>query len=252
MPRRRSSPPAADDMIRILLVEPHALVGVGVRDVVDREPDMEIVAEVRYPADAMRVVEEASPDVLLLDVELQAPDASEATRRLTQETPGSAVVVIGGEDDDASILEAIEVGATARVSAMAEPRELVAVIRRVADGEDPLKDELIGRPELVDRIVEAVREGFRRTEEQPLMPLTPREMDILRLVADGLRNREIAVLLEVNEQTVKNHITSILHKLGVPNRTQAVTFAVRQGWLDLDQVSAGSASAGSESSGAPG
>lgn len=245
MPRRRPSPPTpADDMIRILLVEPHALVGVGVRDVVDREPDMEIVAEVRYPADAMRVVEEASPDVLLLDVELQEPDASEATRLLTQETPGSAVVVLGGEDDDASILEAIEVGASARVSAMAEPQELVAVIRRVADGEDPLKDELIGRPDLVDRIVEAVREGFRRTEEHPLMPLTPREMDILRLVADGLRNREIAVLLEVNEQTIKNHITSILHKLGVPNRTQAVTFAVRQGWLDLDQVSAGSETSG--------
>ena len=145
-------------------------------------------------------------------------------------------MVVGREDDDASILEAIEIGATGHVAAVAEPSELVAVIRRVADGEDPLKDEVIGRPDLIDRIMEGFRESFRHADEPAAIPLTPRELDILRHVAAGMRNREVGELLDVSEQTVKNHLSSILHKLGVPNRTHAVTFAVRQGWLTLDEM----------------
>jgi DNA-binding NarL/FixJ family response regulator len=222
------------EMIRIVLVEPRALVGLGIRGVIDNEPDMEVVAEVRSADEALAVVEDRAPDVLVLDVELREPSANAATRRLTQEAPGTAIVVVGREDDDASILEAIELGATGHVASFAEPEELVAVIRRVADGEDPLKDEVIGRPDLIDRIMEGFRESFRRADEPPEIPLTARELDILRHVAAGMRNREVGELLDVSEQTVKNHLSSILHKLGVPNRTHAVTFAVRQGWLDLE------------------
>jgi DNA-binding NarL/FixJ family response regulator len=235
MARRRTPPPEATDTIRVLLVESRALTGVGVREVVDREPDMEIVAEVRSPTEALPVVEERSPDVVVLDVELQEPAATAASRRLTQEASAPAIVVLGGDDDDASIFEAIEVGATGHVPAVAEPTELVAVIRRVAEGEDPLKEELIGRPDLIDRIVEAVREGFRQQDMGSANPLTGREMEILRHVAEGLRNRQIAERLDLTEQTVKNHLSSILHKLGAPNRTQAVTVAVRQGFLVLDE-----------------
>jgi DNA-binding NarL/FixJ family response regulator len=231
--RLRSTAPHLET-IRIVLVEPRALVGLGIRGVLDNEPDMEVVAEVRSADEALAVVGERAPDVLVLDVELHEPSANAATRRLTQEAPTSGIVVVGRDDDDASILEAIEIGASGHVSSIAEPAELVAVIRRVADGQDPLKDEVIGRPDLIDRIMEGFRESFRRADEPPSIPLTPRELDILRHVAAGLRNREVGVLLDVSEQTVKNHLSSILHKLGVPNRTHAVTFAVRQGWLTLD------------------
>jgi DNA-binding NarL/FixJ family response regulator len=176
--------------------------------------------------------------VFVIDGHLQGPTTSAATRRLAMESPASGIVVVGREDDDASILEAIEIGATGHVSADAEPSELVAVIRRVAEGEDPLKDEVIGRPDLVDRIMEGFRENFRRAEEHPSIPLTPRELAILRHVAGGLKNREVGELLDVSEQTIKNHLSSILHKLGVPNRTLAVTYAVRQGWLTLDEMGA--------------
>jgi DNA-binding NarL/FixJ family response regulator len=222
------------ETIRIVLVESRALVGLGIRGLLDREPDMEVVAEVRSADEALAVVEDRAPDVLVLDLELHEPSANAATRRLTHEAPTSGIVVVGREDDDASILDAIEIGASGHVSSIAEPAELVAVIRRVADGQDPLKDEVIGRPDLIDRIMDGFRESFRRADEPPSIPLTPRELDILRLVAAGLRNREVGELLEVSEQTVKNHLSSILHKLGVPNRTHAVTFAVRQGWLTLD------------------
>jgi DNA-binding NarL/FixJ family response regulator len=147
-------------------------------------------------------------------------------------------VVVGREDDDASILEAIEIGAMGHVAAVAKPAELVAVIRKVAEGEDPLRAEVIGRPDLIDKIMEGFRESFRRPEEPQGNPLTQREMDVLHHVAEGMGNREVGEFLDVREQTVKNHLSSILHKLGVPNRTRAVTFAVRQGWLALDEVAA--------------
>jgi DNA-binding NarL/FixJ family response regulator len=237
MDHRRTPPAAASlETIRIVLVEPRALVGLGIRGVLDNEPDMEVVAEVRSADDALGVIEARAPDVFVIDVELNEPTASAAARRLTQEAPGSGIVVVGREDDDASILEAIEIGATGHVSAAAEPSELIAVIRRVADGEDPLKDEVIARPDLVDRIMDGFRDSFRRADEPPTIPLTPRELSILQHVAGGLRNREVGELLDVSEQTIKNHLSSILHKLGVPNRTHAVTFAVRQGWLTLDQA----------------
>jgi DNA-binding NarL/FixJ family response regulator len=222
-------------MIRVALVEPMALVGAGMREVIDGEPDMEVVAEVRTAGDALAAVEESAPHIVLMDVELQEPSVSAATRRLTQDS-GSAVVIVGGEDDDASIIGAMEVGATGHIPAIARPADLVAVIRRVADGEDPLRDEVVARPHLVDKVVEAFREGFRHQDSAAEIPLTPRELEVLRQVATGMKNRQIADQLLLTEQTVKNHLSRIMHKLGVPNRTHAVTFAVRQGWLTLEEV----------------
>jgi two-component system response regulator DegU len=222
------------ETIRIVLVESSAVVGLGIRGVLDGEPDMEVVAEVRSADDALAVAEDRAPDVFIVDVELQEPATSAATRQLTQEAPGAGIVVVGREDDDASILEAIDVGARGHVASIVKPAELVAVIRQVAEGEDPLKDEVIGRPDLIDKIMEGFRESFRRTDEAPPNPLTPRELDVLRLVAQGMRNRQVAEALDIGEQTVKNHLQSVMHKLGVSSRLRAVTLAMREGWLDLD------------------
>jgi DNA-binding NarL/FixJ family response regulator len=234
MPRQRSGPTTSDDPIRLVIVEPTALLGVGVREVLDREPDIEIVAQVRSPDEAIRIVDAAAPDVVLVDVPLPELSSSDATRRLRAHAPDSALVMFGAEGDDASLVGAMEVGADAVVGNHAEPAELVATIRRVADGEDPLKDELIGRPDLVERIVDGVREAIL-TERRPANPLTPRESEVLELVARGRHNREIAEALGLSEQTVKNHLSSILHRFGVPNRRAAITYAVRHGWISLQE-----------------
>jgi DNA-binding NarL/FixJ family response regulator len=240
--RRRGAPrPPLDEFIRLVLVESSVLASVGIRAILDLESDIEIVAECRSPGEAIPVVAESDPDVVLVDVGLEEPSVAAATRRLTQGARGSAVVVVGGADNGASILEAIAVGAAAHVAELAEPGELVAVIRRVADGRDPLKESLIARPDLVEQMVDAVRHGFIGPEDRSTISVTSRELDVLRHLASGLRNREIADRLGVSEQTVKNHLSRIFHKLGVSNRIQAATYAVRQGWLPLDPMPAGSA-----------
>jgi DNA-binding NarL/FixJ family response regulator len=235
---RRSTPlQPAPDTIRLLVVDPRSLLAAGVRDVLDSEVDIEVVAQTRSPAEAIPVVGEAAPDVILVNLPPDEPGAAEDARQLRREAPLSAIVVLGGEDDDASIVEALEVGATGHVAERAEAAELVATIRRVANGDDPLKDEISGRPDLVERIVDVIRQTFI-AERPPANPLTPRELDILRLIAAGESNQEIARHLDIGFQTVKNHVAAVMHKLGAPNRVRAVTYAVRQGWIELDDHAA--------------
>ena len=166
--------PSADEPIRLVIVESRELLGIGIREVLDNAPGIEIVGQVQSPDEAMSVIDAAAPDVVLVDVPQEA-DAADAVRRMHQGAPDSPLVVLGGEDDDASIIEAMEVGATAHVAEVAEPAELVATIRRVAEGEDPLKDELIARPDLVERILDNVRDTIMADREST-NPLTTREL----------------------------------------------------------------------------
>ena len=138
--------PPSDEPIRVVLIEPRAIHGVGVREILEREADIEVLAQVSTAAEAISVVDPTSPDVVLVDADFSQLDATEATRQLHQGAPESVMVIMGRDDDDASIVGAAEVGAVAHVAETAEPAELVATIRRAADGEDLLRDELNGRP----------------------------------------------------------------------------------------------------------
>jgi two-component system response regulator DegU len=222
-----------DPPIRLVVIEPRAILSAGVREIFDQAQGIEVVGYAATTAEGIPIVDEQAPDVVLVDVALPETEATEETRKLHQGAPNSALVVMG-PDDDANILGAAEVGAVARVGEMADAAELVATIRRAADGEDPLKDELIGRPDLMERIVDGMRESILIDSQAPT--LTTRELDILAHVAAGGTNREISEALGLSEQTVKNHLSTIFHKLGVPNRTHAVMYASRQGWLELADI----------------
>lgn len=235
MRARRTPARSSTDAIRVVMVEPRSLLGVAVREVLEGENGIEVVAQVQSPDEARGIVDAAAPDVILVSGQLAEPEDTAAARRLRDETPRSALVVLGGDDDDASIVGAVQIGATGHVPSVAQPAELIDTIRRVAEGEDQLLAELTTRPDLVGRIIEEVRRSLE-LDTPPENPLTPREGEVLTLVAGGLRNRDIAILLDLSEQTVKNHITAILHRTGAPNRTRAVMYAVRQGWIELPEL----------------
>jgi two-component system response regulator DegU len=229
-----SDPPGRP--VRLVIVGPRAILGAGVREILGREPDFDVVAHVQSTAEALTIAGEAAPDIVLVDAALPEASAAEAIRRLRQELPDCALVVLGRlEDEDASIVSAIGVGAAAHIADVADPAELVGTIRRVADGEDPIKDQISTRPDLVERIVDGVRETILAGRE-PVNPLSPREREVLAQAGRGCRNREIGERLGLSEQTVKNHLSSAMHKLGAANRTRAVMYAVRHGWLSVDEV----------------
>lgn len=221
--------------IRLVLVEPRTIHAAGVRELLDREADMEVVAHVRSTAEAAGVTAEASPDVLVVDVDLPDAEAVENTRRLKRQTPNAGLVILGRDDDDDSVFRAVQAGATAHVADEDGPTELVDAIRRVADGQDPLVETVAERPAVAQRLADAYRElavrGGPRGERAA--PVSPRQLEILRLVARGMSNDEIAGALSISSQTVKNHMTAAMRTLGAKRRGQAVAAALRSGWLSL-------------------
>lgn len=221
--------------IRLVLVEPSSIHGAAVRELLDREDDFEVVAEVRTTEEAFGVTRRDPPDVLVVDVDLPDPDAVEATRRLKRQAPEAGLVIIARDDDDEAVFRAVQAGATAHVADHEGPDELVEAIRRVADGQDPLAATVAERPAVAQRVADAYRDlavrGVARSEGGGAV--SPRQLEILQLVARGHSNEEIAQLLKISRQTVKNHLTAAMRALGARRRGQAVAAAVRAGWLSM-------------------
>ena len=219
--------------LRLFLVGPESLVGMGIRHALEQQSGFEVVADAPSTEGALPLLGAAHPDVIVIDLRLLETDPAQTTRRLREEAEDAAVVVVGGSSDAGTIIEALELGATAHVADAAGPLDLASAIQRAARGEDALKEDLVSHPKLVEEMIDAMREGGRhRIEPIAPLPLTARELEILEQVARGLRNREIADETGLTEQTVKNHMTSILRRLGVRNRTLAVAYAVQSGWVD--------------------
>ena len=222
--------------IRLLLVEPRAIIGAGVRGLLDGQADFEVVAEVRTPEEAVGMAARESPDVLVVDVDLPDADAVAATRQLKRQTPDSPMVILGHDRTDDSVFRAVQAGAVAHVVDEEDPSELLSAIRRVADGEDPLGETVAERPALAQRVADAYRElavSGAATRERPKSPLSPRQLEIMRLVARGMSNDEIARTLDISQQTVKNHLTAAMRSLGVRRRGQAVIAVMKAGWVSV-------------------
>jgi len=230
-----SPPGAAAPPIRLVLVEPRTIHGAGVRELLDREDDFDVVASVRSVDETAGMEGAAAPDVFVVDVDLPDPTAVEATRALKRRAPDAALVTMGRDSGDESMFRAVQAGATAHVADDDGPAELVEAIRRVADGQDPLVEAVAERPAVAQRVAEAYRQlavrGTVRSERTTT--ISPRQLEILRLVARGMSNDEIAGHLEISRQTVKNHLTAAMRILGARRRGQAVAAAMRAGWLSI-------------------
>lgn len=220
---------------RILLVDDHPLYRQGIRWTLEVENDMEIAGEVSDGQAALQQADLLTPDVIVCDINLPGMNGLEVARILRRRHPQCAIIVLTMHEDDEQLFNAIRVGAAAYVTKSIGPEELVALVRRVGKGEYLINENVLSRPFVATRVLDEFRELSQIDQNMGTVfsPLTPREVEILDCVARGNSNKEIARLLSISDQTVKNHMTSILRKLAVNDRTQAVIYALRHGWIKI-------------------
>jgi DNA-binding NarL/FixJ family response regulator len=233
--RRRGG--VASDRIRILIVDDHALFRVGISNILAREREVEVVGEAADGRSAVEMVTMVSPSIVLMDLSLPAPGGLDTTQRIRREFPAISVIVMAQEEDEESLFASIKAGAAAFLIKDISPEDLIHVIRRVAQGEFLINDKVFSKPAVASRVLKEFRElAVYGQEAQPIFaPLSPREVEILDNIAQGMTNKQVAYALSISEQTVKNHMSSILRKLAVNDRTQAVVYAMRQGWIKMPE-----------------
>jgi DNA-binding NarL/FixJ family response regulator len=238
-PERRRTGPAGrtGEITTILLVDDHALFRVGVRNILEREPGFDIVGEADDTRSAFDLSVQLSPDIILMDLSLPAPGGIETTQRIKRELPSAGIIVLAVNEDEDALFDAIKAGAAAFILKDVAPDDLVAIIRRVASGEYLINDKVFAKPAVASRVLKEFRElAIYGQEAAPIFaPLSPREVEILDNIAQGMTNKQVAYALSISEQTVKNHMSSILRKLSVNDRTQAVVYAMRQGWIRMPE-----------------
>ena len=236
-PERRRAGGRSGDKTSILLVDDHALFRVGMRNILEREQGFEIVGEADDTRSAFDMSVQLSPDIILMDLSLPAPGGIETTQRIKRELPSAGIIVLAVNEDEDALFDAIKAGAAAFILKDVAPDDLVAIIRRVASGEYLINDKVFAKPAVASRVLKEFRElAIYGQEAAPIFaPLSPREVEILDNIAQGMTNKQVAYALSISEQTVKNHMSSILRKLSVNDRTQAVVYAMRQGWIRMPE-----------------
>jgi DNA-binding NarL/FixJ family response regulator len=212
--------------VRVLLCDDQALVRSGFRMVLEARDDMEVVGEAENGADAVRLAAHCRPDVILMDVRMPVMDGVEATRRLAGSGTSARIVILTTFDSDEYVYEALRAGASGFLLKDVQPAQLVDAVRVVARGEALLAPTVTRR--LLDRFAHTLPDSTP-TAPAPLAELTERELEVLTLLASGLSNAELAERLFVSETTVKTHVSSILRKLGLRDRVQAVVLAYHAG-----------------------
>jgi NarL family two-component system response regulator LiaR len=216
------------ESITVLLVDDHALVRQGVRAFLETQSDIAVVAEAGSGEEAVRLAAEQAPDVALVDLIMPGMDGVEATRRLKARSPSTNVVVLTSYHDDEHVFPAIQAGALSYILKEVGPNELADAVRKAASGEAVL------HPRVAARVVRELHGARRELEPNVFHDLSDRELEVLKLIAEGLSNAEISGRLFISEKTTKNHVSNILGKLHLADRTQAAVYAWRQGVVRRD------------------
>lgn len=215
--------------ISLILVDDHAVVRQGLRAFLETNPDMVVVGEAGSGAEAQRLAEELAPDVALVDLIMPGMDGVMTTRQIRQASPRTQVIIFSSFHGDEHIFPAMRAGALSYLLKEARPAEVADAVRKAAQG------EAILHPKVAARIVQELQ-GNKATAVNPFTELTERELEVLRLIADGMANQEIADALVIGERTVKSHVSNILSKLHLADRTQAAVYAWREGIVRKDAL----------------
>ncbi len=222
--------------IEVVIVDDHPVFRQGLRNILATHEDLSIVGEASDGDEAVKLVQELLPDVVMMDINLPTINGLQATRELKRLCPQVNIIMLTAYDDKEQIYHAIRAGASAYHAKDVSPEKLVDVIRHVSQGQYVVDGKAMDEDGIDDWLLEEFRRfgsGEIDREARFLSPLSPREMEILELVVRGMSNKEVAYYLGISHQTVKNHMTAILSKLGVADRTQATVYALRHGWVPL-------------------
>jgi NarL family two-component system response regulator LiaR len=208
--------------ITILIVDDHAVVRKGVRAFLDTQPDLKVIGEAASGEEGIKLATQFVPDVVLMDLVMPGMDGVEATRQLKRISPRSQVVVLTSYHEDEYIFPAIRAGALSYVLKDISPRDLADVVRMAANGEVVLNSRVAAR------VIQELQ-GLRSDQVNPFTELSERELEVLKLIAAGLSNAVMAEKLVLSEKTIKGHVSNILSKLHLVDRTQAAIYAWREG-----------------------
>ena len=227
------------DKITVLIVDDHPFFREGLTKIFALQDDMEVIGEEDDGEKALYLARELQPDVVILDINLPSLNGLQVTRQLKADRTGIAVVTLTAYHDQEQVLHAMRAGASAYYPKDVEPSTLVDVVRRVVQGYYIVGDQVFDEAGLrawLDAGVEAATGPYMVDPGEHFVPLSPREMEILQFVTRGMSNKQIALELGISHQTVKNHMTSILKKLDVEDRTQAAVYALRRGWVRMQDT----------------
>lgn len=224
--------------ITLLIADDHPLFRQGVVDALSLEKDFHILAQASNGQEAINQIRALKPMVAVLDVNMPEMNGQQVTHQVTSDNLPTRVVMLTGYDDIEQAIHAVLAGAAGYCAKEIEPDVLARTIRAVADGKFAVAGNIFNRREL-DAWIDEQMEGVRKSYSEPgspFHPLSDREMEVLSCVVRGMSNKEIAGLLGISHQTVKNHVTSILRKFSVEDRTQAVVYALKRGWVKLQDT----------------
>jgi DNA-binding NarL/FixJ family response regulator len=226
------------DSIQILIAEDHALFRQGVRRVLSMEPDLQVTGEAQDGKEAIMLAQKLQPDVILMDINMPKQNGLQATRDIKSAMENVAIIVLTAYDDEEQLFLALRSGASAYFSKEVLPDTLINAIRVVSQGKYVVGEQIMDHQQLhrwlLRRFEDLALNGGE--DGKTLMPLTSREMEILEHITRGASNKAIAQALGISQQTVKNHMSSILRKLSVADRTEAAVLALRRGWIRLQDT----------------
>ena len=223
------------DTYKVAIVDDHPLFRQGVADTLSLEEEFEVIGQASNGIEALEMIRQKQPQVVILDVNLPGKNGLQVTRIIREDDLPTKVLLVTAYDDIEQVVHAMRSGAAAYCPKDIRPEELTRVIKHLVEGKYVVSGTVLGAKELnrwLDKHLEDEL-GDHREPGDPLQPLSNREMEVLSFVTQGMSNKEIAMLLGISYQTVKNHVTSILRKLGVDDRTQAAVYALRRGWFRL-------------------
>jgi len=222
----------------VVIVDDHPVFRQGLRDVLETDPGLQVVGEAANGEVAFQLAEDVAPDVMLIDINLPDLNGLQVTRQIRGKQPEIKVIVVTGYDDAEQAFHAIRAGASAYCAKDVTPETLIQTIYSVQQDRYVVGERTMTREEAllwVEEKVGRLSGGLVSDTEDSFVPLSPREMEILEHVTHGRSNKEIAYALGISHQTVKNHMTAILRKLQVDDRTQAAVYALSRGWVRLDK-----------------